>query len=219
MPIDENCTAHHEAGHAVLAYESIGAEATESLSIVPGSDYLGVHVNSDAFQAKVQQLMDFVEGGVVGLRAEDEAEGDPTYNDWDDDQINAEAARLEHECDLRVDVCLAGRVAEKVFCRIPNDTTPDSDWWLAKEWASKLGRCPAVADVMDCQPYFDSRRKTVSELLDGKYRKAVEALAEQLLVNKTISGAKVTRIITSSFLPELADGAENSYDWNASSFL
>jgi hypothetical protein len=219
MSIDENRTAHHEAGHAVLAYESIDVGAIESVSIVSGSDYLGAHVNSDAFQAKVQTLMDFVEGGVVGVMAKAEAEGEPTYDDWDDDQINAEAARLQHECDLRVDVCLAGHVAEEVFCGIPNDITTDSDWLLAKEWASKLGRCPLVADVMDCQPYFDSRWKTVSELLDGKYREAVEALAEQLLVKKTISGAKATRIISVSFLPELADRAENSNDWNATSFL
>jgi hypothetical protein len=225
MPIDENLTAHHEAGHAVLAYEAIGPGATESLSIVPGSDYLGVHVRSDAFQAKVQELTEFVDGGVVRLMDMAEAEGDyTTYAGWDDDKMDAETERLNHRCDLVVDFCIAGHIAEEVFREIPNDTHRDDDWEVALNWAAKLHRCETVYDFegrgdTDCTRYFDSRWKAVSELLDGKYRQAVEVLVERLLEKKTISGAKVTRIITASLLPELADRADNSYDWNASSFL
>jgi ATP-dependent Zn protease len=214
MPDDEKTTAYHEAGHAVMAYDLFGSGASAELSILPDADCLGAHSNSPEFEALVHKLVIFAKpdvGGMFGVilqadkdwwEANDLATdwgGDPTYDGWDDDQVDVEEIRLNHQCDQMIALFIAGHAAEEVFCDIPNDPTSD-DWDKAKDFAVRLGRGTDIAGEYDLTSYFSNQRRVVKELLDSKYRHAVEALVGQLLEKKTLTGTEVSKTIQSYLL-------------------
>jgi len=216
-PIERE-VAYHESGHAVVAYELFGIGATHKtrhavealgvvvkelldgeLTIAPDADYLGQHTNSTVFKALNDKLILYADRGIVGVIVEAEEQGDTTYDDWGNDQVDKEGERLNRLCDLTVDVFIAGHLAEEVFRDIPNDPTSD-DWKAARNIASRLDRGTDIAGEYDLTSYFNGRRVVVKELLDGKYRHAVEALVEQLLEKKTLTGAEVAGTIENNLL-------------------
>jgi len=191
MPDHQKITAYHEAGHAVLAYEQLGSAAITSLTIVPNSNYLERYLASAVIATHLETLAIFTEWGVFALREKAEAEGDTRYAGFDWNDMDDEGDRLNRQCDLQVEVCLAGHVAEEVFCDVTNDTVTDEDWETAKNFAIRFLRGDE-----DKAGYFAARWKTVTELLAGKYRNAIETLVEHLLSKKTLTSDQITRIIT-----------------------
>ena len=203
MPDDyephEQELAYHQAGHAVIAYEQFGSDATASLTLSPNEDYLGAHTRTIALTAMYEMLCTFTDGGIATLIRQAEADGDSYYADWNNDQIETESERLDHQCDLIIDTCIAGYVATEIFCGIPNIDWINDDWGLATVYAERMGRDTEAMPFFgtpDFHPYFTSRWVIVNEILDGKYRQAIEALAARLMVHKTIPGDQVSQIIT-----------------------
>ena len=208
----EQGTAYHEAGHAVLAHHLFGSGAVAELTITPDEDYLGAMTRSPEYLELRKKLITYAEGGIAGVilqadkdwwEANDLATdwgGDPTYDGWDDDQVDEEGQRLYHLCDLLINVCIAGHVAEELFSGTPNQTTEDSDWREAKDLATSLMRCERTAEGDDCSHYFDVAWGVTKHIMREKYIAAIYALVGQLLEKKTLTGAEVSETIESNML-------------------
>jgi hypothetical protein len=196
----EQGTAYHEAGHAVLAHHLFGSGAIAELTITPDEDYLGAMTRSPEYQELRKKLITYAEGGIAGVLMEAWNEGDPTYDGWDDDQVDEEGPRLYHLCDLLISVCIAGHVAEELFSGTPNQTTEDSDWREAKDLAASLMRCEHTTEGADCSGYFDVAWGVTKHIMREKYVAAIFALVGQLLEKKTLTGAEVAETIESNLL-------------------
>lgn len=170
QPSMKQCaTAHHEAGHALLAWQcrirpGVSGVRIKSVSVIPGEGYEGRVEHRGLFQRCHR----------------------PDIN-----MTLATEARLM----AGVDICLAGHLAQRMFnARTCRRWQSRSDYHSAVDLAGYInnGNVPAT------EAFLKWREVCVQQVLQGRWP-LIEALASELLKRQRLSEGELDRWMDSYF--------------------
>ncbi|MHB1535538.1 MAG: ATP-dependent zinc metalloprotease FtsH [Acidimicrobiales bacterium] len=177
QPLDDNerrIVAHHEAGHALVAWALPGAPAVSKISIVARGQTLGQtwHMTEEprpvVTRSQLEANMAVLLGGVA---AEERLLGEPTTGPSDD-------------------LKRATRIARRMVCELGMSEKLGRGT-LAAPGAGYLGDAQSR---LDCSPEVEAEvDREVRQLLDAAFNRASAALAANAMVLDGLVGALVER--------------------------
>ena len=184
---ERRIVAYHESGHAVVAWFTPEADPVHKVTIIPHGRALGVTAQlptEDHQNYSRSYLLARLTVMLGGRSAEELIFGDITTGAEND---LVEATRLARRMVTRWGMGTLGPVAFKSDGEHP---------FLGYELSQGRDYSEATADRIDreVQKVLDERHKAARQLLTQRHQE-LDRLVERLLVQETVSGAELTRIV------------------------
>ena len=187
---ERKVTAWHEAGHALAAIRSIGADPVHKATIVPrGSGVLGLvlqHPNEDKYSVSRQNMLARLVVALAGRAGEEELLGHS-------DITSGAASDFETATSLaRVMVRKYGMAEEELGVVDYSSTKEHSGAYLSDQTKEKIEE--ATRALLD---------SAYSEALTmvRTHRKELEAIAEGLLEHETLNAEQLTTLAAGGTIP------------------
>jgi cell division protease FtsH len=188
---EKRITAYHEAGHALLAKLSPGADPVHKVSIIPRGRALGVTQQlpeNDRYHYPRSYLMTRITVSLAGRAAEKVAFG-------------------EYSTGAEQDLKQASELAEKMVCQwgMSDKLGPltfdrgEEHPFLGRKLASSKSFSEQMAWIIDqeIEKIIKGAEEQADRLVAG-HRKVLDRLAEALLEEEVLNGARVEAILTAA---------------------